>query len=137
MLAGAARTGGPPLLHSLICPSRLWSRFTAPVGWKSTAFHAEVRAVHQAIQRRERRPVVAILGRKIVVGHGVGEADIRSGIWTRGVVRARRLVFQAAKREMGYSGAEMARFLGVTTSSVNRVTVAERLPKVRKYLNAL
>jgi hypothetical protein len=38
---------------------------------------------------------------------------------------------------MGYSGAEMARFLGVTTSSVNRVTVSEILPKVRKYLNAL
>ena len=79
---------------------------------------------------------MATLGRKIVVGQGVGEADLRSGIWTRGVVRARRLVCQPAKREMGYSGAEMARFLGVTTSSVNRVTVSEVLPKVRKYLNA-
>jgi len=74
----------------------LSSTFTAPVGWKSTAFHPEVRAVHRAIQRRERRPVVATLGRKIVVGQGVGEADLRSGIWTRGVVRARRLVCQAA-----------------------------------------
>jgi len=46
-------------------------------------------------------------------------------------------VCQAAKRQMGYSGAEMARFLGVTISSVNRVTVSETLPKVRKYLNAL
>ena len=77
------------------------------------------------------------MGRKIVVGQGVGEADLRSGIWTRGVVRARRLVCQAAKREMGYSRAEMARFLGVTTSSVKRVTASEILPKVRKYLNAL
>ena len=71
------------------------------------------------------------------MGQGVGEADLRSGIWTRGVVRARRLVCQAAKREMGYSGAETARFLGVTTSSVNRVTVSEILPKVRKNLTAL
>lgn len=71
------------------------------------------------------------------MGQGVGEADLRSGIWTRGVVRARRLVCQAAKREMGDSGAEMAPYLGVTTSSVNRVTVSEILPKVRKYLNAL
>ncbi len=77
------------------------------------------------------------MGRKIVVGQAVGEADLRSGIWTRGVVRARRLVCQAAKREMGYSRAEMARFLGVTTSSVKRVTASEILPKVRKYLNAL
>jgi len=52
----------------------LCSTFTAPVGWKSTAFHPEARAVHPAIQRRERRPVVATLGRKIVVGQGVGEA---------------------------------------------------------------
>ncbi len=76
-------------------------------------------------------------GRKIVVGQGVGESDLRSGIWTRGEVRAGRLVCQAAKRQMGYSGAEMARFLGVTISSVNRVTVSDILPKVRKYLNAL
>jgi len=80
---------------------------------------------------------VATLGRKIVVGQGVGDADLRSGIWTRGVVGARRLVCQAAKREMGDSGAEMVRFLGVTTSSINRVTASERLPMLRKYLNAL
>ena len=30
------------------------------------------------------------------MGQGVGEADLRSGIWRRGVVRARRLVYQAA-----------------------------------------
>ena len=77
------------------------------------------------------------MGRKIVVRQGVGEADLRSGIWTRGVVRARRLVCQAAKREMGYSGADMVRFLGATTSSVNRVTVSEIFPNVRKYPNAL
>jgi len=38
---------------------------------------------------------------------------------------------------MGHSGAEVARFLGATTSSVNRLAVSERLPEVRKYLNAL
>jgi predicted transcriptional regulator len=38
---------------------------------------------------------------------------------------------------MGYSGAEVARFLGVTTSAVNRLAVSEELPEVRKYLKAL
>ena len=47
------------------------------------------------------------------------------------------LFFEVGMREVGYSGTEMARFLRVTTSSVNRVTVSEILPKVRKYLNAL
>ena len=80
---------------------------------------------------------VATLGRKIVAGEGVEEADLRSGVRTRGVVRARRLFCQVAARERGYLGAEVARFLGVTTSSVNRLAVSERLPGVRKYLNAL
>ena len=71
------------------------------------------------------------------MGQGVGEADLRSGIWTKGVVKARRLVCRAPKRERGYLRAEMARFLGVTTSSVNRLAISERLPKVRNYLNAL
>ena len=39
-----------------------------------TVPHPEVRPVHQGIQRREQRPVVATLGRKIVVGQGIGEA---------------------------------------------------------------
>lgn len=77
------------------------------------------------------------LGRKIAAGQGVGEADLRSGIRTRGLVTARRLFCQLAVREMGYSGAEVARFLGVTTSSVNRLAVSEQLRGIRRYLNAL
>ncbi|MFI5341101.1 MAG: hypothetical protein ACHQ7N_14860 [Candidatus Methylomirabilales bacterium] len=77
------------------------------------------------------------LGRKIAAGLGVGAAALRSGIRTRGVVRARRVLCQVAVRAMGYSGAEVARFLGVTTSSVNRLAVSEPFPEVRRYLNAL
>ena len=110
MLVGAGRTGVLPCDIASSARQALWSRFTAPVSWKSTAFHPEARALHRAIQRRERRPFVATLGRKMVVGQAVGEADLPSGIWTRGVVGARRLVCQVAKREMGDSGAEMVRF---------------------------
>ncbi|MFI5341012.1 MAG: hypothetical protein ACHQ7N_14390 [Candidatus Methylomirabilales bacterium] len=80
---------------------------------------------------------LATLGRKIAAGKGVAQADLRSGLRTRGVVRARRLFCQLAVREMGYSGAEVARCLGVTTSSVNRLAVSEKLPEIRKYLNVL
>jgi hypothetical protein len=38
---------------------------------------------------------------------------------------------------MGYAGAAVARFLGVTTSSVNRLAVSEELPEVQRYLKAL
>jgi hypothetical protein len=34
---------------------------------------------------------------------------------------------------MGYPGAEVARFLGVTSSSVNRLTVSEEAADLKKY----
>jgi len=36
---------------------------------------------------------------------------------------------QVAVKSMGYSGAEVARYLGVTTSSVNRLAVSDELPE--------
>ena len=85
------------------------------------------------------RKVIALpaLARKLTAQEGVVEEALRSGIRTREVVRARRLFCQLAIRGMGYSGAEVARFLGVTTSAVNRLAVSEELPEVRKYLKAL
>jgi hypothetical protein len=53
------------------------------------------------------------------------------------VLRARQLFYQLAVQGMGYAGAELARFLRVTTSSVNRWAVSPELPEVRKYLKAL
>jgi REP element-mobilizing transposase RayT len=80
---------------------------------------------------------LATLGRRLLAKEGVTEGVLRSGVRTREVVRARRLFCQLAVRGMGYSGAEVARFVGVTTSAVNRLAVSEELPEVRKYLNAL
>ena len=50
---------------------------------------------------------------------------------------ARRLFCQVAVQGMGYSGAGVARFLGVTTSSVNRLAVSQELPEVKRYLKVL
>jgi REP element-mobilizing transposase RayT len=85
------------------------------------------------------RKVIALpaLARDLTAKEGVAEGELRSGIRIRAVVRARRLFCQLAVRGMGYSGAEVARFLGVTTSAVNRLAVSEELPGVRKYLKAL
>ena len=72
----------------------------------------------------------------------MGEARERlKARWRQTVQRyeafAREGIAQLAVRGMAYSGAEVARFLGVTTSAVNRLAVAEELPEVRKYLKAL
>ncbi len=53
------------------------------------------------------------------------------------MVRARRLFCQVAVWAMGQPGAEVARFLGITTSSANRLAVSEELPKFRRFTNAL
>jgi hypothetical protein len=35
---------------------------------------------------------------------------------------------------MGYSGADVARFLGINTSAVNRLAFSDELPEVEKYV---
>ena len=75
--------------------------------------------------------------RMISAREGVLESALRSGIRLRAVVRARKLLRPITVTGMGYAGAEVARCLGVTTSSVNRLAVSEELPEVRQHLNAL
>src|SRR4030042_4767804 len=79
-------------------------------------------------------PDLLSLAKRIVRGEGIEELELRSGIRKRGVVRARRLFCQLAVRRMGYPGAKVARFLGVTTSSVNRLAVSEEVVNLKKYL---
>ena len=79
-------------------------------------------------------PDLLSLAKRIVRGEGIEELELRSGIRKRGVVRARRLFCQLGVRRMGYPGAEVARFLGVTTSSVNRLAVSEEVVNLKKYL---
>ena len=44
------------------------------------------------------------------------------------------LICQLAIGRMGYPGAEVACFLGVTTSSVNRLAVSEEVANLNEYL---
>ena len=79
-------------------------------------------------------PGLPTLARRIIEGEGMEESELRSGVRKREVVRARRLFCQLAIGRMGYPGAEVARFLRVTTSSVNRLAVSEELTNLKKYL---
>jgi len=56
-------------------------------------------------------------------------------IWVkRDVVRAKRVFCQLAVKEIGYSGAEVARFPGITTSAVNGSANSEEIPEVNRDL---
>lgn len=82
-------------------------------------------------------PKLTSLIERIVKEEGIEESELRSGIRKKRVVRARKIFCQLAVGKLGYPGAEVARFLGVTTSSVNRLAVAEETPNLGEYLNVL
>jgi putative transposase len=79
-------------------------------------------------------PDLLTLAKRIMEGEKVEEGELRSGIRKKEVVRARKLFCQLAIGKMGYPGAEVARFLGVTTSSVNRLAVSQAATNLTKYL---
>jgi len=73
------------------------------------------------------------LMKEIVKGERIEEGGLRSGGRGKEVIRVRRIFCQLAVRRMGYSGAEVARYLGVTTSAVNRLAASEESREVLKY----
>ena len=77
---------------------------------------------------------LGLVAKEIEKGEGLGESDLRSGRRQRKVSRGRRLFCQLAVGKMGYPGAEVARFLYVTTSAVIRAAYSEELPELPKYL---
>jgi putative transposase len=79
---------------------------------------------------------LATVERTLCAGERIAAADLHAGRRTQEVVQARRLFCQVAVRGMGHSGAAVARFLGVTTSGVNRLAASEDLPQTRNYLKA-
>jgi len=71
---------------------------------------------------------------RIAKGEEVEASAIRSGVRKREVVRARKMLCQIAVRRMGYQGAEVARFLGVSTSAANRLVSQKELTENERYL---
>jgi putative transposase len=67
------------------------------------------------------------LAREVAKGEGITEEDMRSGSRQRQVSKARRLFCHLAVREMRHLGAEVARFLGVTTSAINRLANSDKM----------
>jgi len=80
-----------------------------------------------------RKRDLPVLLEEIAAAEGVEASAVRSGVRKREVVRARKLLSQVAVRRMGYSGAEAARFLGLTTSAVNRLVSQEEMPECENY----
>jgi len=78
-------------------------------------------------------PDLPSLAARISSGEEIDESQLCSGTRKRKVVKARRLLCQIAVKKLGYSGADVARFLGINTSAVNRLAVSDELPEIAKY----
>jgi putative transposase len=88
----------------------------------------------ETLRLSRKAPDLPTVARGIVKEEGIEESELRSGMRERRVVKGRRIFCQLAVGKMGYPGAEVARFLGVTTSAVNRLVVSEEVSDLKKYL---
>jgi len=88
----------------------------------------------QTLGWRGRVPDLQTLLLKISKKEGVEQQKVRGGDQRRSVVSARKVFCQLAVKRMGYSGASVARYLGVTTSLVNLYASSEEVGNLEKYL---
>jgi chromosomal replication initiation ATPase DnaA len=70
------------------------------------------------------------LSHKVCRKNNVSLAELISGSRRRELVNARRIVSWIAVHELGYSGAEVARHLGVTDSCITRFLSSREKPNI-------
>jgi len=85
----------------------------------------------------QKAPALATLAENIIKGEGLEESELCSGTRKKKVAKARKVFCQLAVGRMGYPGAEVARYLGVTTSSINRLAASEEVADLKNYLKML
>lgn len=73
------------------------------------------------------RKSLSSLAQQVCENQGVTMEELRSGNRRKVLLRAREEFSQIAVMELGYSGAEVARYLGVTASCVTRIVAARPL----------
>lgn len=73
---------------------------------------------------------IEILAAKVCERYNVSMGELRSGGRRRAVVRARAAMSWIGVRELGYSGADIAKYLGVSNACVTRVVSSGKKPDV-------
>jgi REP element-mobilizing transposase RayT len=93
---------------------------------------AEVKE-RETLRLRRKVPDLNALLREVAEREGMDKEKQAAGRRTREVVRVTKLFCQLAVRKFGYTGASVARLLGVTTSLVNRYAASGDLLELRRY----
>jgi len=73
---------------------------------------------------------IKALAKKVSERYNVSIGELRSGGRRKAVVQARRVIAWTGVRELGYSGADVARYLGVTNSCVTRMISKGEKPDI-------
>jgi len=84
-----------------------------------------------------KRPAIASICREVCETFNVSQGELCAGSRRRPVVAAREALSWIAVRELGYSGADVARFLGVTNSCVTRSVAAGKRPDIGDVMNRI
>ena len=78
--------------------------------------------------------IVTLAGR-VCEKHGISLGELCSGSRRREIMEARGIVSWISVRELGYSGAEVARYLGVTNSCITKSVSSGEKPAMKDYIN--
>ena len=113
-------------------PTRADARILGQGTFVERLLAAAAPVTRQTLRVAGPRPALEALGARIAAHAQLPVASLRAGRRTRAVSHARRLLCQLAVRHLGYPGATVARFLGVTTSAVNRAAWTEPLRGLAK-----
>ena len=77
---------------------------------------------------------VSTLTKRVCKVHNISIGELMSGSRRHEIVEARRILSFLAVKELGYSGAEVARYLGVTTSCITRAILSGKGPERKNYI---
>jgi len=86
----------------------------------------------ETLRLRRKVPELSALLREVGEREGLKEEELRKVRRAREIVRVTKLFCQLAVRNYGHTGASVARFLGVTTSLVNRYAASADFLELRR-----
>jgi hypothetical protein len=94
------------------------------------------RAVNDTLDWQASLPDLSTLARQIARKEKIDLASLLSGSRRSPITQARRILCQIAVKKLRYTGASVARFLGVTTSVVNRMANERERTDLHEYLTS-
>jgi hypothetical protein len=83
------------------------------------------------------RKDLSALAKQVCSKHNISLGELCSGSRRRVIVEARGSISWIAVRELGYSGADVARYLGVTNFCVTRFVASGQKPDVDDLIEKL